>query len=85
MKKPFVLYYTDASAKTAMEALDALDESLSKLDGILETYSDNATVEAKFKTVNEEFVENTVKPTYRALADNDAKLLEALKKITWER
>lgn len=85
MKKPFVLCYTDASAKTAMEALDALDKSLSSLDGILETYSDNAVVEAKFKTVNEEFVENTVKPTYRALADNDAKLLEALKKITWEK
>ena len=85
MKRPFVLNYTHQSAKTAMTALDALEESLNTLDGILEGYSDNATVEAKFKVVNEEFVENTVKPTYRALADNDALLVKALKEITWDK
>ena len=85
MKRPFVLNYTDQSAKTAMEALDALEDALNKLDDILEGYSDNATVEAKFKVVNEEFVEKTVKPTYRALADNDALLVKALKEITWNK
>lgn len=83
MKGPFVLFYTDESARTAMTALDALDSSLDALDGILDAYSDNATVEAKFKTVNEQFVEKTVKPTYRALADYDLKLVNDLKKITW--
>ena len=83
MKKPFVECYSDASAKTAMSALDDLEESLDKLNDILESYSNNATIEAKFKSVNEQFVEKTVKPTYRALADNDLKLVEALKKITW--
>lgn len=83
MRKPFVECYSDASAKTAMSALDDLEESLDKLNDILESYSNNATIEAKFKSVNEQFVEKTVKPTYRALADNDLKLVEALKKITW--
>lgn len=35
MKKPFVLYYTDQSAKDAMEALDGLEESLNALDKLL--------------------------------------------------
>lgn len=83
MKKPFVKYYSHASAKTAMSALDDLEGSLDKLDGILEGYSSNAIIETKFKSVNEQFVEKTVKPTYRALADNDLKLVNALKKITW--
>ena len=85
MKRPFVLNYTDQSAKTAMEKLDELEDALNKLDEILERYSDNATVEAKFRIVNEEFVEKTVKPTYRALADNDALLVKALKEITWNK
>ena len=72
-----------ASAKTAMSALDDLEESLDKLNDILEKYSGNSTIEAMFKNVNEQFVEKTVKPTYRALADNDLKLVNALKKITW--
>lgn len=38
MKKPFFLYYTDQSAKTAMSALDELDSALSELDGLLEAY-----------------------------------------------
>lgn len=36
MKKPFVLYYTDLSAKDAMEALDGLEESLNALDKLLD-------------------------------------------------
>ena len=36
MKKPFVLYYTDQSAKDAMEALDGLENSLNDLDDILQ-------------------------------------------------
>ncbi len=33
-------------------------------------------LESKFKATNTDFVEKTVKPTYRALADNDKKLVE---------
>lgn len=36
MKKPFVLYYTEQSAKDAMEALDGLEESLNALDKLLD-------------------------------------------------
>lgn len=38
-------------------------------------------LEAKFKTVNSDFVEKTVKPTYRALADNSKLLVEQLNKL----
>lgn len=85
MKKPFVLYYTDQSAKDAMAALDELEAALDALDGEIEKFSGNATLEAEFKKVNEAFVKNTVIPTYRALADNDLKLLNSLKKITWNK
>lgn len=85
MKKPFVLYYTDQSAKDAMAALDELESALDALDGEIEKFSGNATLEAEFKKVNEAFVKNTVIPTYRALADNDLKLLNSLKKITWKK
>ena len=36
MKKPFVLYYTDQSAKDAMEALDGLEEALNVLNDLLD-------------------------------------------------
>ncbi len=85
MKAPFVLYYTDQSAKDAMAALDDLDGALTALSNALEEYDDNATLIAKFKVTNKEFVENTVIPTYRALADDDLKLVNALKKITWTK
>lgn len=38
MERPFVLNYTDQSAKTAMSALDELETSLRELDKILENY-----------------------------------------------
>lgn len=85
MKKPFVLYYSDQSAKDAMSALQDLDDALSALDGEIEKYENNATLVEMFKTVNKEFVNNTVIPTYRALADNDLKLVNSLKKITWNK
>lgn len=85
MKKPFVLYYTDQSAKDAMDALDELETALDALDAEIEKFSGNEALEAKFKKVNEAFVKNTVIPTYRALADNDLKLLNSLKKITWNK
>ncbi len=85
MEKPFVLNYTDAKAKTAMEALQELEDALTDLDDLIEGYDGNAQMEAYFKTVNEDFVNKTVIPTYRALADNDLKLLDALNKITWTK
>ena len=36
MKKPFVLYYTDQSARDAMEALDGLEKSLNVLNNLLD-------------------------------------------------
>ena len=36
MKKPFVLNYSDQTAKDAMEALDGLEESLNALDNLLD-------------------------------------------------
>ena len=36
MKKPFVLFYTDQTARDAMEALDGLEESLNALDDLLD-------------------------------------------------
>lgn len=36
MKKPFVLYYSDQSAKDAMAALDGLEESLDALNDLLD-------------------------------------------------
>lgn len=36
MKKPFVLYYSDQTAKDAMEALDGLEESLNALKDLLD-------------------------------------------------
>ncbi len=85
MKKPFVLYYSDQSAKDAMSALEELEDALDDLDELIEPYTGNATLEASFKTVNEEFVNKTVIPTYRALADNDLLLLNSLSKITWKK
>lgn len=85
MKRPFVLYYTDQSAKDAMTALDGLEESLDNLKDEINKYAGNTALEAEFKKVNEVFVKNTVIPTYRALADDNLKLVNSLKKITWKK
>lgn len=81
MKKPFVLNYLDASAGDAMEALDELETSLNELDTLIETYG--LQLETQLKKVNEEYVDLTVKPTYRSLADNTKKMVETLNSITW--
>ncbi len=39
MKRPFVLNYTDASAGEAIDAISALDESLSKLENAIRRYN----------------------------------------------
>jgi len=85
MKKPFVLYYTDQSAKDAMDALGDLDDALVALNNELEKYDNNANLQEYFKTVNEDFVKKTVIPTYRALADENLKLVNSLKQITWNK
>ena len=36
MKKPFVSFYSDQTAKDAMEALDGLEESLNALNDLLD-------------------------------------------------
>ena len=36
MKKPFVLFYKDQTARDAMEALDGLEESLNALNDLLD-------------------------------------------------
>ena len=38
MKRPFVLYYSDQSAKDAMSALGELDDALSALDELIASY-----------------------------------------------
>lgn len=85
MKRPFVLYYSDQSAKDAMAALNELDNALTALDNEIDKYDENENLIAAFKVVNQEFVNKTVIPTYRALADNDLKLVNSLKKISWKK
>ena len=86
MKKPFVKYYTDQSAKDAMSALNDLDDALTYLDAAIDEYGDdNEILNGYFKTVNENYVDYTVIPTYRALADNNKSLVEALNKLTWKK
>jgi hypothetical protein len=83
MKKPFVLYYSDQSAHDAMSALSELDDALSALDEAIEPYG--TQLDSYFKTVNEDFVNKSVIPTYRALADNAKKMVESLNKLGWTK
>ena len=81
MKAPFALYYSDASCKVAIDALDELDEALGELAETLGGYAGNETVEAQCKVINENYVDNVVLATYRTLADNAKKLYESIVKI----
>jgi hypothetical protein len=81
MKAPFALYYSDASCKTAIDALGELDDALGELDEMLAGYAGNKTVEAQCQVINENYVDNVVVATYRTLADNAQKLYQSIIKI----
>ena len=81
MKAPFALYYSDASCKTAIDALGELDDALGALSETLNGYAGNETVEAQCKVINENYVDNVVLATYRALADNAQTLYQSIVKI----
>ena len=81
MKAPFALHYTDASCKEAIDALGELDDALGALSGTLSGYAGNATVEAQCQVINENYVDNVVLATYRALADNAQKLYKSIVNI----
>ncbi len=78
MKYPFAIYYTDASAKAAIDALSELDDALSAMQETLSSYAGNATVEAQCKVINENYVNNVVVATYRALADHAQTLYQSI-------
>lgn len=81
MKAPFALYYSDASAKVAIEALGELDDALGELAETLGGYAGNATVEGQCKVINENYVDNVVLATYRTLADNAQRLYQSIVNI----
>ena len=81
MKKPFAIYYSDASAKAAIDALGELDDALGEMAETLKGYAGNETVEAQCKVINENYVDNVVVLTYRTLADNAKKLYESIVNI----
>lgn len=81
MKAPFALYYSDASCKVAIDALDELDDALDEMAETLKGYAGNTTVEAQCKVINENYVDNVVVTTYRTLADNAQKLYQSIIKV----
>ena len=83
MKAPFVKEYADASAGEAMDALGVLDDELKALEDLLNANSGNATQEEKLAVTRDQFVEKTVLPTYRGLADASKTLAEALDKLEY--
>lgn len=81
MKSPFALYYSDASCKTAIDALGELDDALGLLSETLTGYADNKTVQTQCQAINENYVDNVVLATYRTLADNAWKLYQSIVNI----
>lgn len=81
MKKPFALYYTDSSVKTAIDALDELDEALDAMGQTLALFAGNATVEAQCKVINANYVDNVIVKTYTSLCDNAEKLYKTIVNI----
>lgn len=81
MKKPFALYYKDASAKAAIDALEELDSAMAAMEKTLKAYAGNATVEAQCKVINANYVDNVVVKTYTSLCDNAEKLYTSIKNI----
>lgn len=81
MKKPFALYYKDDSAKTAIDALDDLNDALEAMKGTLNSFAGNATVENQCKVINANYVDNVVVKTYTSLCNNAEKLYNAIKNI----
>ena len=83
MKAPFVKYYADASAGEAMDALGVLDDELKALEDLISASKGNATQEEELAVTRNQFVEKTVLPTYRGLADASKVLAEALDKLEY--
>ena len=81
MKKPFALYYTDSSVKTAIDALEELDEALDAMEQTLALFAGNATVEAQCKVINANYVDNVIVKTYTSLCDNAEKLYKTIVNI----
>lgn len=81
MKAPFALNYTDSSVKTAIDALNALDETLDAMESTLKGYAGNVTVEAQCKVINANYVDNVVVKTYTLLCDEAEKLYNSIKNI----
>ena len=81
MKAPFALNYTDASVKSAIDALNALDEALDAMESTLKGYAGNFTVEAQCKVINANYVDNVVVKTYTLLCDEAEKLYNSIKNI----
>lgn len=81
MKAPFALNYADASCKVAIDGLGELDEALGEMAETLKGYAGNATVEAQCQVINDNYVDNVIVATYRALADNAQKLYQSIVKV----
>ena len=81
MKKPFALYYTDSSVKTAIDALEELDEALDAMEQTLALFAGNATVEAQCKVINANYVDNVIVKTYTSLCANAEKLYKTIVNI----